>query len=74
MMTVGVPNTTDTLECVLVANVTTERVAGVGRIRDHPTLTNEICGLTNETRLGVFGVKPESLHRLMIPVSSRRPL
>jgi hypothetical protein len=67
MMTVCVSNTTDTLESVFVADMATERVTGVGRIRDHPTLTNEIGSLTNETRLGVFGVKPEALHRLMIP-------
>jgi len=54
VVAVGVANPPDTVERVLVADVTTERVAGVGRVDDEPAATDDFSGAPDEAQLRIF--------------------
>jgi intracellular septation protein len=52
MISVCLANVADTLERRLVANMTTERVAGIRGVYDHPPSSQRFDGLTHVTSLG----------------------
>ena len=74
MMAIRLTNSTNSLQGILISDVTSERVARVRRVRDDATTANDLCGLTYQTLLRVFGMKPETLHILMIAALSNEAL
>jgi hypothetical protein len=52
---------TNTLHRVLVADMATNRVGGVGRVDHHPTVADDFHSLFDQARLRVFRMNLEEL-------------
>jgi len=61
MMTVGLADATDTLQRVLVTDVTAQRIARIGRIGDDATATHDLGGTADEPGLRVDRMNLEIL-------------
>lgn len=61
MVPVGTPDPADPLQRVLVADVATERIAGVGGIGDHPARAHDLDCAPDEPRLGILRMQIEVL-------------
>jgi hypothetical protein len=68
MMPIRLAYASNALQRVLITDMTAERIAGVGWVRDNPARTQQICRLLDEATLRVLGVKVKALHATsMIP-------
>ena len=56
MLLIGTPNSANYVDGLPVANMTTEGVAGVLRVRDEPTALNDAHDRSDPMRLRVRGV------------------
>ncbi len=64
----------DPLHRPLVFNFAAQRVAGVGRINDHPALTHNLHRLVNQPRLRVIRMDIKNLAHTSLSIFIRRPL
>ena len=56
VVTVRVANAADAIERILVADVTAERVAGVRRVNDEPTVAHDLGGAADQPQLRILGM------------------
>jgi hypothetical protein len=61
LLLVEAANPAHALDRVLVVEVARERVARIGRHRDHAALADDVGGLLDEARLRIIGMNPEEL-------------
>jgi hypothetical protein len=66
MFIIGATNTLDTFHCGLVADVTAERVARIGRVDNQTTAINNRHGLLNQASLRIVRVNFEELRHNQI--------
>ena len=60
----------DAGQCMLVSQVTSQRIGGIRRIDHHATRTDNIRGLVDQARLRIFRMNAEELaHRAILPES-----
>ena len=61
MVALEPPDSPDSLNRFLVADMTTERVGGIRRIHDHPALADDLCRLVNQTALRIVRMDAKEL-------------